>query len=353
MNATLPVFHRPPSVERDTTIMRPRDADQVVLTVQPPKKCIEPDSPNSTDDLIAPQSPDYNIGEQSKRPNLSASAESLDKLLKEEDALDTRALNNKPFAYNRFNYFPEDQSSQQSEDLSNEASGPSPNRNGEAGNSAASGLGSSLLGYQNPRRQSPESSPANTPDRDIPKTNLLPQPKTGVRNNKSIARSRPTPRKHISEMSPIGPFDKRGHMSSQNSSCNSSLNLTASTDSVNSEQICTDKFAPLTEIKCVDNQSPSSSLPYQNLGPMDNLSNMAARKGQSQSQKLSPERTSPPLQNSYSVPRPWSHDPSSSSSGSSVQILPSLADAAKEQGQSDSGVVMEPRSERKDSSTWL
>lgn len=66
------------------------DADRMVLTVEPPTKCLEPDSPLSTDPLIGPQSPDYpkeasNL-RNNKAANMSASAESLDKLLSEEEA---------------------------------------------------------------------------------------------------------------------------------------------------------------------------------------------------------------------------------------------------------------------------
>ncbi len=38
--------------------MRPKDSDRVILTVEPQRKFIEPDSPNSMDQLIGPQSPD-------------------------------------------------------------------------------------------------------------------------------------------------------------------------------------------------------------------------------------------------------------------------------------------------------
>ena len=94
IHAPLPVFHRPPSVERDTTVMRPRDPECMVLTVEPPKKYVEPDSPNSLMHLIGPQSPDYKdvpAAETSvhplKKANGKGSAESLDKLLLHEDKL--------------------------------------------------------------------------------------------------------------------------------------------------------------------------------------------------------------------------------------------------------------------------
>ena len=84
IHSPLPVFRRPPSIERDTTLMRPRDSDRMVLTVDPPLKYLEPDSPNSMDQLIGPQSPD--IGHLlHKKPNLRASAESIDELLHREE----------------------------------------------------------------------------------------------------------------------------------------------------------------------------------------------------------------------------------------------------------------------------
>ena len=85
MHSPLPVFHRPPSIEHETTMMRPRDPDRVVLTVEPPKKFIEPDSPSSMDHLIGPQSPDIEAANY-RRPHVSVSdnKELLDRLLEEE-----------------------------------------------------------------------------------------------------------------------------------------------------------------------------------------------------------------------------------------------------------------------------
>ncbi len=85
VHSPLPVFHRPPSIERDTTVMRPQDPDRMVLTVEPPRRYLEPDSPNSMDQLIGPQSPDFDNAPLQKKPNLSTSAESIDKLLKEDN----------------------------------------------------------------------------------------------------------------------------------------------------------------------------------------------------------------------------------------------------------------------------
>ena len=105
IHSPLPVFRRPPSIERDTTIMRPRDPDRIVLTVEAPRKYLEPDSPNSLDQLISPD------GEQlmQKKPNLRASAESIDELLKHEqtgtELSGKDVLGQNPFSYQRvFDY---------------------------------------------------------------------------------------------------------------------------------------------------------------------------------------------------------------------------------------------------------
>ncbi|KAK2191827.1 hypothetical protein NP493_44g04010 [Ridgeia piscesae] len=109
IHSPLPVFHRPPSVERDTTIMRPRDPDRMVLTVEPPRKYVEPDSPNSLMQLIGPQSPDYREGmatepsmHQLKKANGNGSAESLDKLLLHEDKLTGSPQYGNVFSYDSF-----------------------------------------------------------------------------------------------------------------------------------------------------------------------------------------------------------------------------------------------------------
>ena len=83
LHSPLPVFHRPPSIEPETTVMRPRDPDRVVLTVEPPKKFLEPDSPSSVDHLIGPQSPDIEVA-SNRRPRVSDNTELLDRLLEEE-----------------------------------------------------------------------------------------------------------------------------------------------------------------------------------------------------------------------------------------------------------------------------
>ena len=109
IHSPLPVFHRPPSVERDTTIMRPRDPDRMVLTVEPPRKYVEPDSPNSLMQLIGPQSPDYREGiptepsmHQLKKANGNGSAESLDKLLLHEDKITGSPQYGNVFSYDSF-----------------------------------------------------------------------------------------------------------------------------------------------------------------------------------------------------------------------------------------------------------
>ena len=83
LHSPLPVFHRPPSIEPERTVMRPRDPDRVVLTVEPPKKFLEPDSPSSVDHLIGPQSPDIEVA-SNRRPRVSDNTELLDRLLEEE-----------------------------------------------------------------------------------------------------------------------------------------------------------------------------------------------------------------------------------------------------------------------------
>ncbi len=52
------MLSKPPYLEQTTTVVRPKDSDRVILTVEPQRKFIEPDSPNSLDQLIGPQSPD-------------------------------------------------------------------------------------------------------------------------------------------------------------------------------------------------------------------------------------------------------------------------------------------------------
>ena len=83
VHSPLPVFHRPPSIEHENTVMRPRDPDRMVLTVDAPKKFIEPDSPSSMDHLIGPQSPDIEVA-SNRRPRVSDNKELLDRLLEEE-----------------------------------------------------------------------------------------------------------------------------------------------------------------------------------------------------------------------------------------------------------------------------
>ena len=86
MEAILPVFSRTPAIEHEATLMRPRNADRMVLTVDPPKKCLEPDSPSSIDQLIAPQSPDYDTQVLKRRPQLgAASSASLEDLLQPDE----------------------------------------------------------------------------------------------------------------------------------------------------------------------------------------------------------------------------------------------------------------------------
>ena len=94
-HSPLPVFHRPPPYERDTTIMRPKDPDRMVLTVEPPRRYLEPDSPNSTDQLIGPQSPDLD--------QLNASAQGAG-AGKEPAARRPEALKSKPFYKKMFDY---------------------------------------------------------------------------------------------------------------------------------------------------------------------------------------------------------------------------------------------------------
>lgn len=83
MHAALPVFHRPPSTERDTTIMRPPDSDAQCLHVQRPDT--EPVSPASTDYLIPFPSSNYSISTEKTELPSGSSVESIDKLLDLED----------------------------------------------------------------------------------------------------------------------------------------------------------------------------------------------------------------------------------------------------------------------------
>ncbi|XP_044753291.1 ALK tyrosine kinase receptor isoform X2 [Coccinella septempunctata] len=64
MNAPLPVFHRPPSAERDSTVMRPMNSDD---------NCLQ----------IIPQSSDYLIPNHNTVPNPVGSTSSVEKLLPE------------------------------------------------------------------------------------------------------------------------------------------------------------------------------------------------------------------------------------------------------------------------------
>lgn len=83
MHATLPVFHRPPSTERDTTVMRPPDSDALCLHVQRPDT--EPVSPASTDYLIPIPSSNYSISTEKTELPSGSSVESIDKLFDLED----------------------------------------------------------------------------------------------------------------------------------------------------------------------------------------------------------------------------------------------------------------------------
>ncbi|XP_023244156.1 leukocyte tyrosine kinase receptor-like isoform X1 [Centruroides sculpturatus] len=82
LRASLPVFHRPPSMERDATVMRPPDTDSICLQVQRPDRDMQ--SPGSEDYLIPMPSSNYSLS--TERTELqTSSAESVDKLLEIND----------------------------------------------------------------------------------------------------------------------------------------------------------------------------------------------------------------------------------------------------------------------------
>lgn len=80
LNAPLPVFHRPPSTERDATVMRPPvEMDNVCLQVQ--RGDTEPQSPASTDYLIPIPSSNYSLCTEKTELQSVSSMESVDRLL--------------------------------------------------------------------------------------------------------------------------------------------------------------------------------------------------------------------------------------------------------------------------------
>lgn len=82
LRASLPVFHRPPSMERDATVMRPPDTDSICLQVQRPDRDMQ--SPGSEDYLIPMPSSNYSLS--TERTELqTSSSESVDKLLEIND----------------------------------------------------------------------------------------------------------------------------------------------------------------------------------------------------------------------------------------------------------------------------
>ncbi|KAL3228831.1 hypothetical protein MRX96_023733 [Rhipicephalus microplus] len=81
VSAPLPVFHRPPSLERDATVMRPPNADNVCLQVYRSERS-EVQSPGSEDYLIPMPSSNYSLStERTELQSASSSLDSMDKLL--------------------------------------------------------------------------------------------------------------------------------------------------------------------------------------------------------------------------------------------------------------------------------
>ncbi len=72
--------------------MRPRDPDRVVLTVEPPPKMLEPDSPSSIDPLIGPQSPDIELTSNRRCSHKADNVQLLDKLLRVEEEVGSGAI---------------------------------------------------------------------------------------------------------------------------------------------------------------------------------------------------------------------------------------------------------------------
>ncbi|XP_076319318.1 leukocyte tyrosine kinase receptor-like isoform X1 [Tachypleus tridentatus] len=83
INAPLPVFRRPPSSERDITVMRPTDGQNICLQVQRPKNGLN--SPGSADILMPMPSSSYSVNTDKTEVQSSSSEESLEKLLHVED----------------------------------------------------------------------------------------------------------------------------------------------------------------------------------------------------------------------------------------------------------------------------
>ncbi|XP_022243768.1 leukocyte tyrosine kinase receptor-like [Limulus polyphemus] len=83
INASLPVFRRPPSSERDITVMRPTDGQNICLQVQRPKNGLN--SPGSEDYLMPMPSSNYSLNTDKTEVQSSSSVESLEKLLHLED----------------------------------------------------------------------------------------------------------------------------------------------------------------------------------------------------------------------------------------------------------------------------
>ncbi|XP_074663203.1 ALK tyrosine kinase receptor-like [Tubulanus polymorphus] len=80
--AKIPSFMRRASFERDLTIMRPDDSH---VLESPKKYHADSDIEDSTEHLLGAESRHYHLKELKKRPNMNFSAESLDKLLTDDD----------------------------------------------------------------------------------------------------------------------------------------------------------------------------------------------------------------------------------------------------------------------------
>ncbi|GAB6022635.1 hypothetical protein CHUAL_006730 [Chamberlinius hualienensis] len=81
ISVTLPVFHRPPSTERDTTIMRPPDTDVCLQVHRSDIK--EPQSPSSNDYLV-PIPSNYSLCTEKTELQSASSLESVDRILEME-----------------------------------------------------------------------------------------------------------------------------------------------------------------------------------------------------------------------------------------------------------------------------
>lgn len=86
IRAPLPIFHRPPSMERDATVMRPPDSENSCLQIQRHEIL----SPGSEDYLIPMPSSNYSLATDNTEIQSSPSLGSIDQLLELDESTTKR-----------------------------------------------------------------------------------------------------------------------------------------------------------------------------------------------------------------------------------------------------------------------